>query len=579
MQRVVDYNESVQSRLLGFHAARRQRLAELGNFEPNFVTSAEYVDRRQPNDNIDNRNQGYIDELLRRQQDPNNTLPIPPERDLYPWIYEERNDTFSGGVEVLTPVGTRVRVGADVGEIRNNSNISNGRAQTGFITKFGVSVEQPLLKGMGYGANLASLRLAARQSEISFQEYRREFMQVVAEAEIAYWELFYAQEELMLTNESVELAQTLLDDSMASFDAGRGSQLDVLEAEAGLALRLSRQKESFQKSVEAMNDLSAFFGGSPREFGVGYVATDAPKSKPVEMEFDLGLRAAMEMNPDLLQIQLKKEQERVRLDFAKNQRLPELNVTAGVDLSGHGVDWNTSKFDIEQYSFPAWRVGLVFRVPLWGDLRGKNQLHAARLRLNQAERVEGNLVSRLRVGRDTAEQRVDTNYNTARSLERVVEFRTNLLETRMKARDVGRMDTRSVLEAEQELFVARLEQLRSEVQYQRALLELQMITGSLLQLRNLEMSFEELEYSTRRWVEDGEPDAFGLKYRVADFNRLPATNPLQFDGDPVPVPWFGINWGEWNTESLYDTPDEEPSHEEIPEDSTIDRRYRAGRVD
>jgi outer membrane protein TolC len=569
MQRVVDYNESVQGRLLGFHAARRQRLAEVGTFEPAFIASGEYVDRQQPNNFQAERSLG-ID-------------PSDPDYE-YPSVFEERNRRYNTSIEILSPLGTRFRVGATGGDLKNNvprpaGGIISGGDLLGdreYETALTATIEQPLLKGLGFGTNLASLRLAARESEAAFQEYRRELMQVVAEAELAYWDLFYAQEELQLSRESVDLARTLLSDSTASFDAGRGSKLDVLEAEAGLALRLSREREAYQQSIEAMNRLSSFFGGVPKEHGAGYVAVDSPVSREVDMSFDDGIRTAMAMNPDLLRAQIKKEQEQIRIGYAKNQRLPELNLSAGFTTSGLGFDWETSFEDVKNIEFPAWTVGIVFRYPIWGDIRGRNELLAAKIRLRQAERVEGNLKTQLRVGRDTSEQRVLSNYMTARSLERVVEFRDNLLETRMQSRDIGRMDTRSVLEAEQELLAARLEQLRSEIQYQRALLELQMISGSLLKLRNLEMNFEELEYSTRRWMAGGGQSTIGLHYRVADFRSLPEGDPVEFRSDPVATPWFGNNWGAWKDEVIYTPEDDEPIETKDSKDREISRRYSGG---
>lgn len=565
MQRVVDYNESVQGRLLGFHAARRQRIAEMGSFEPAFIASGEYVDRRSPNN-------FQIERSLGLGADPTD-----PDDDYeYPSVFEERNRRYNSSIEVLTPLGTRFRVGATGGDLLNNvPRPQEFLGEREYETAMTATIEQPLLKGMGFATNLASLRLAARESESAFQEYRRELMQTVAEAELAYWDLYYAQEELVLSRESVDLARTLLNDSTASFDAGRGSKLDVLEAEAGLALRLSREREAYQQSVEAMNRFASFFGGVPKEHGAGYVAVDAPVSREVEMSFDSGIRTAMAMNPDLLRAQIRKEQEMIRIGYAKNQRLPELNLTAGFTSSGLGFDWTTSFEDVKGLGFPAWTVGVVFRVPIWGDIRGRNEVLAAKIRLRQAERIEGNLKTQLRVGRDTSEQRVISNYTTARSLERVVEFRTNLLTTRMQSRDIGRMDTRSVLEAEQELFVARLEQLQSEIQYQRALLELQMITGSLLQLRNLEMSFDELEYSTRRWM-DGGTKTIGLNYQMARFDRLPAELPMEFTGDPVSTPWFGVNWGEWETKLEYTPEEQEINQPTDHENPDFYRRFSAG---
>lgn len=527
MQRVVDFNDVVQGRVLGFNAARRERDAEKGAFEPTFVTGVEFLDRDQPNNFQLERSLGFL-----TGQDAGG----------YPSIFLERNWTYSSALEMSTPLGTRFRLGATGRELRNNvprpAEFLNVDLE--IETSVGLSIEQPLLRGLGYGANLATLRLAARQSEIAFQEYRKELMNVVAEAELAYWNLYYAQEEVELGRESVELAETLLRDSRATFEAGRGSQLDVLEAEAGLALRQSRLQESYLRRLEAMNALAAFFGRVPREEALGFIATDAPVSRPVDIYFGHGLATAMAMNPDLLALQLQKEQEKIRIDLARNEKLPELNLNASYGASGLGFDWRSSFDDIEKTDFSAWTLGVVFRMPILGNVRGRNQLLASRLRLQQAERYEADLMTRIRVGCDTAEERVKSNYTTARSLDAVVDFRTSLLETRMESRDVGRMDARSVLEAEQELFAARLEQLQSENHYQQGLLELQLISGNLLQFRNLEISFEDLDNQTRRMLEDGEDSSIGLEYRLPAFNRFPGEEPVRFEGEKDMAPWFGM---------------------------------------
>jgi outer membrane protein TolC len=558
MQRVVDYNESVQGRLLGFQAARSQRLAEMGQFEPAFVASGEYVDRRQPNDDVQARRSGYAQAALEAAF---NGDPAPP-RDLYPYIFEERNWRYSSAIEMSSPLGTRFRLGATGGDIYNNVPSSQGDPQEGFVTSFGLTVEQPLLKGLGFASNLASLRLAARQSEIAFQEYRRELMQVVAQAELAYWEMYYTQEELSLSRDSVAVAQTLLNDSRTSFESGRGSRLDVLEAEAGLALRESRERVSFQRRIEAMNKLAAYFGGVPQSSRIEYAAVDAPVSRPVETSYEKGIQAAMKMNPDYLRANIQKEQERIRFKYAKNERRPELNLTASYLASGHGVDWDRSFDDVENHDFPTWTVGLVFRLPLWGDVRGKNQLQAARLRLKQAERAESNLLTQLRSGRDSAEKRLEASFTTARSLESVVEFRTTLLDTRMESRDVGRMDARSVLEAEQELFAARLEQLQSEIEYQRALLELQLISGSLLQLRSIEVSLADLEDRTRMLENGSEAISAGMTYTVPEFARLPEGEPISFDEDLPINPWLGIDWENFDPKSSIKSTLTQPQHDE-----------------
>lgn len=515
MQRVVEFNESVQARLLAFHASRSQRRAEGGAFEPSLVASGELVDRQKPN-----------------------TIEI--ERSLRSGgVFKERNDNYNSGIEMLTPLGTKVRVGATGRQLINNIQktvLIDIEAE--YETQVGVTVEQPLLKGAGHAANLAGLRLAARTSEVAFQEYRKQLMQVVAEAELAYWQLYFAQQEVRLTGDSVALARTLVKDTQAGLDAGRGSRLDVLEAEAGLAVRKSRESLSRQKRVEALNRFAAYFGASPRTAQTEFVATQEPKSHPVELSFEAGTRLALAMSPEMLRAEAQIGQEMVRLGYAKNQRLPQVDLKASYGTHGLGYDWRTSWNDISRRDFPDWAVSLEMRIPLFGGIRGRNEFRAAHQRLLQAQRVASDLTNQLRNGLDSAQQRVTESYSAAQSFRSVVEFRTNLLDTRMKSREVGRMDSRAVLEAEQDLFASRLDQLQGEIEYQRALLDLQLMSGSMLQARGLEISFADLEQRTNAWAGKGGGPLPALQYQVPVFDRWPAAAPMPFVGESDPsYPW------------------------------------------
>ena len=88
------------------------------------------------------------------------------------------------------------------------------------------------------------------------------------------------------------------------------------------------------------------------------------------------------------------------------------------------------------------------------------------------------------------------------------------------------MDTRLVLESEDDLVLARLQLLDSEVEYERALLELQVLQGNLLQNRNLDLPLDKLEVSAREWMQKpGAPLDF-LHYAESSLQVLPAVNPL-----------------------------------------------------
>lgn len=515
MQRVVEFNESVQARLLAFHASRHQRRAEGGAFEPALITTGSYVDRMRPN-----------------------TIEL--ERSLRSGgFFKERNENYGSAIEMQTPLGTRLRVGATAGQLINNIQ------RTVFIdldaeyeTQVGISVEQPLLRGAGHNATLAGLRMAARGSEIAYQDYRRQLSTVVADAELAYWQLYYAQQEVRLASESIALARTLVQDTRAQLEAGRGSRLDVLEAEAGYALRRSRETLARQRRLEAQNRLAAFFGGSGAGPGAAWEAVEAPALNSVEIVPEEGSRATFAMNPDLLRANAQVGQELVRAGFARNQQLPQLDLKSSFGANGLGYDWTTAWRDVEKQNFPTWTVGLELKIPLFGNLRGRNEHRAAQVRVLQAQRVAADVSSQLRAGLDSLVKRVEATYTAAKSYEAVVEFRSNLLQTRLQGRDVGRLDSRSVLEAEQELFAARLDQLQSAIEYQRALLDLQVLSGTLLQSRGLEIGFAELEERTSAWIKAPQATLPTLQYRVASFARWPSAPPEPFVGEPDPsYPW------------------------------------------
>jgi outer membrane protein len=517
IQKVLERNKAIQARLMAFHTSRSLLRAENAFYEPALVSSSEYVDRQRAN-TIE------IERSLRSGGE-----------------FIERNQNYTAAVEFRTPLNSKVRVGAGSRKLKNNIQrtvIVDLEAE--FEANVGVSIEQPLLKGAGPAVAFAPMRLAARNAEASFQEYRRQMMQIVAEAEMAYWQLHFAQEEYRLSTESVSVARTIADDNRSRFDAGRGSRLDVLEADAGLSMRLSRESEARQKWVEALNRLASYFGSSAQEGGVEYVASDNPISSDVKLTFQGGERTALAMSPDRLRARALLEQEKIRVAYAKNQRLPQVDLKASAGASGLGYDYSTAWRDVEGGRFPAWTISLEMRVPLFGGVRERNELRAARQRMRQAELNAADVETQLSTGLDTAQQRVDSSLSAARNYKSVVEFRDNLLATQIQSAQIGRTDARTVLEAEQELFAARLGQLQSEIEHQRALLELQIITGNLLRVRKIELPMKDLEKESWRWANKGGESLDLLDYAPASVEEIVSEEVIPFEEEeekPYVRPW------------------------------------------
>ncbi|MBI2929867.1 MAG: TolC family protein [Verrucomicrobia bacterium] len=477
VKQVVDYNESIQLRLLEYEVSRKKINAEKGIFEPELVSNYE----RQENDRRNTAEQ---------------------EKSLQSSFFFEKNNVYSGGLESLAATGGRLRLGYTLRDLRNNVNrtlFSTNYADLRnheYQTFFGLSLTQPLLRNGGVAVTMAGIRLAAISSDIAFQEYRRQLMSVVSTAEASYWNLYMAQKQVSFFQESVTLAEGILKDNRVRFQTGKGSDLEVLEAEAGVALRKSRLAQVQEKLIEAANRLRALYADARFATNNLVLAVDEPEAKEVPVDAFESWRSAYETNPDYLIQQKKFGIENVRLGYAKNQRLIQFDLKGAYGLNGLGDSPDSSWADIETRGFPSWSVGVEIHIPVLGGIKTRNELDAARIRLKQAalglKDIEAQLVTAL----NTTMHKLRSSRESIGNYETVVNFNQNLLQTQLARLEVGKVESRKVLEVEADLLEARNALAEAKVLYQQALLELELIRGSILQSRALEVDPRDLKART-----------------------------------------------------------------------------------
>lgn len=479
LRTVLEANETLQARWLESVAAWRRARAERGAFEPELFASV----------------QRQINERLNTVEQQRSTLTS---------VFSERNNIYQGGLEGLLPSGARVRVGYTLRDLKNNLQsqplfLFRGATNGEFVTFVGVSVTQPLLKDAGPAATLAALRIAALESDIAFHEYRRQLMITLAQAEDAYWNLYLAQEQVRFFEESLATAEKLLEDNRKRFEAGRGSELEILEAEAGVALRRAKLEEALQKREEAAARVLAFCSRTLSESRTRVVAVDTPPPEAAEPDSFALWQAAWQRNPDYQIQRFKVMQEANRVGYQRNQRLPELNLVGSYGWNGLGETPGDSWAVVEDGGFPSWTLGLELRFPVGGGIKQRNQFRAARLQYEAAELALRELERQIANALEVARQKLRATRAGIEGYEALVRFNRTLLESALARLEVGKLDSRKVLEIEQDLLEARNQLAETLVQRQRALLELDVVSGRLLEARGCEPDRTQLAAGLRRW--------------------------------------------------------------------------------
>lgn len=390
--------------------------------------------------------------------------------------FEEENNYTSAAVEGLLPTGGELRFSYLFEDL--NSSVST--TQDEFQAFLGMNLTHPLLKNAGVDATMVGIRMAQADSEIAFQTYRQNIMLVIARSAAAYWDLHSSQEKYHARKRSVEIAEEILRDNEDRVRVGKMAVTELIEASAGVALRRSLVSEAKQTLVSAIYNARSYFASSGSG-GRSQIVTTDPLTIEEEMpDFGYSFWQTVSLRPEYLSAKTKIERENIRLNFAKNQRLPQLDLRASYVLNGLGDyalgSWNSAlKTDHESYS-----VSFEMQIPLVGGRESKSELRAAKHRKAQAlhefKAVEVALMNAV----ETAIQDVYNTRDQVRYYDEVRHLNERLLDVELARLDAGKSNSRIVLEKEENLNHAIDAQLDSLIRHRRAVLGLGMAEGSLL---------------------------------------------------------------------------------------------------
>jgi len=436
-------------------------------FEPALVGTYQYQDDNRRNTVQELVSQGFIPE------------------------FHERSDSYQVAVEGLAPTGGRLRFGYSLRDFSNSIDERYG-VEREAQTVFGASVTQPLLKGGGLRPTMAGIQVAEADADIAFQTYRQQMMRVISEALSTYWDLYLAREKYEVRKESEHNAEALLQDNLARVKAGRMAETEVLEAEAGLALRKSLVSEAKQTIVIAVNSVRTFLSSSAAETKADIEPVEQLILKEVQPDYAASLSKAFKLRAEYIASRIKMKREDIRLVFAKNQMWPQLVLKGSYNLNGLADNWGNSWEDALTQEFETWSVGLELRIPLGGDQKSRSELAATRQRKRQAllemKSVEVALANEI----DTVIKNVHNAREQVGHYASAADMNRRLLDAEIARFKAGKSNSRILLEREEDLNGAREAEIESLVKYRKALLRLDLAEGSILVNHSIEMTGADL---------------------------------------------------------------------------------------
>ncbi len=393
----------------------------------------------------------------------------------------ETNEEYSLDFTKPNTLGGTFRFGFDSTRSETNSDFNVIPQSTNDVVS--LSYVQPLLRNGWSDYATSQQKLADLEALRMDQAVRTARQRLLLDVANAYWELVSAREQLDVADKSLALAQAQVDQDTRRLDAGLGTEVDVLQAQADLALR---EQERLQREFDvrsAMDGLRKllFPGTDTALWDTALVpATPLPTEARAEgvPPWPAAMQTAITRRPELREQRSRIEEAEVRHERSQSERKAQLDL----DLSANGQGFSTRDGDALDtaltYDFPTYRAALNFSVPI-GNTTARYAERAAWAEIRRArltyDQIETNVVADVRAAVRDVLFAVEAVRATRKSLE--------LAERQLVAEQaryaVDQSTTFQVLQFQTDLSTALSNERRARVTFARSLVRLQSAQGVL----------------------------------------------------------------------------------------------------
>lgn len=385
---------------------------------------------------------------------------------------------LDAGVRQFFPTGTDVEVGVSQG--RTSSN----RAPEQQSLRGGITITQALLRGFGPAVNLASVRQAELETDISRSELRGFVESLLAETEVAYWRYLLAGRTIAIFERSLQVARQQSDQVSQRIEVGMLPRTEVAAARSEVALRE-------QALIDARSELEAARLQLLRQMGAPMFQT-APAFEPVSEPGTDGeslddpaarLAIARRLRPELTEARLRLDQNRLETVRTRNGLLPRLDFFIALGKSGYADTFAGSFRDIDEGNYDVTLGASISQYIGRTTARGLHQ--AAVATRQQSAAALGNLEQLIDLDVHLAinDARRARDQIAATAVSRQLQEETARAE--QERFDVGASTALLVAQAQRDLLAAQIAEVEALTNYRISLVRLYQAEGSLLERRGI----------------------------------------------------------------------------------------------
>jgi len=390
------------------------------------------------------------------------------------------------------------------------SNNLRSDLNPGYQGSWNINIGQRLLQGFGKAVNGRNIRIATNNLRVSDLVFEQQIIATVSSVVKLYWDLVSYAEDVNVRRQALDLAQKLYEDNQKRVEIGTLAPIEIVSAGAQVARRrqelLVAETRQLQQETVIKNELSRRGVAVPAIKDVRIIPTDRisiPTGEEAE-ELSALVELALTERPEIEQTRINLENTRTGMRGAKSALRPSLDVRASFTHNGLAGEPNylgdplptPDPFFIGNYgtvlgqlarrNFPDYSLAFQLNIPLRNRSAQADYVRDA-LSLRQAELREQRLLNNIRVSVQNAEiaLRQSRALYDATAQELILQEQT--LEAEQKKYALGASTVFFVIQYQNDLALARANQVSALASYSKAKVDLDQAVGRTLALHNIDL--------------------------------------------------------------------------------------------
>ncbi len=400
------------------------------------------------------------------------------------------NESFNqnGGIQQSVPWGGgQYTFSLDGGRL--TSSALDSRFNPQLSSNLRASYVQPLLRNFRTDILRQQIETSHNNQVIADIGLRETVTITSQQVRNAYFDLIGALEGYKVSLESLRLAQESLKNNQTKVEVGTLAPIDIIEAEAEVASNEEAviNAEARIKTVEDRLRTLILNPTQPDFWTTRIEPADAPTLTPIAIDVDTAIANALANRTDIARLKKQLDNVDVSLNFARNQRMPGLDVVANYNVIGMaGTQFefapNTTPPRVESQSvrsftdalrdvfgqnFRTWSVALNFSYPI-GTSQQDAAVASGRLQRQQGAVGLRDLELQVTTAVRDAARQVDTNLKRVEATRKARDRAERRLEAETKRMTVGLSTTFQLFQAQRDLARQRQQEVNAMIDYNRS---------------------------------------------------------------------------------------------------------------